>query len=288
MSLGIVIFLLRKMKTALVVFLVWFLFVPFSARTQTEFLGNEEEQPQQPEQPPPEQPPPVAEPQQPAVQEVALPPLIQNPIDVLLLMDVSGSMEALILDENMNKFNAAKQALSNVVQNMSPSVRFQLWTFSGSVKQHPIPMGKDKQKKRGKFEPIGGQDSQARKALLDLVRSLEIPRDANVTNLYLALRQAMQYYHSSGYNLPNAGNPPSKVIVVLSDGKDDQQSPVRLGDILIAKANFPEIEIKTLGFGIQPDDPFHKELCSLATKAQCALAQDAQQLQKVLKSFTTL
>ena len=206
--------------------------------------------------------------------------------DVLLLMDVSGSMEALVVGQKINKLKAAKTALINVVEKMVDNARFQLWTFSAKVTQHPVSMGKGVPKKRGKFVPIGSQGSQTRQELSDLINAIEIPKDATVTNLYAAILMAMQYYYSAGYNAPKSGQPPTKVIVVLSDGQDDQLSPIKIGKVLMAKGAFPDIQIKTIGFGIKPQNIFHKELCYLATQQQCALAQNSVQLEKVLKSFT--
>lgn len=275
---------MKWMKTFLIFCLLGISLAGMPAWAQTEFLGDEEEP--QPAQPPAPAPPPPPAPEAPPAPQQPAADAQQGVVDVLLLMDVSGSMEAFALDQNMDKLEAAKQALSYVVQNMTDAARFQLWTFSASIKQYPIPTGTGEKMRRGKFESVGGRNSQTRQALLDIVRGIEIPSDANVTNLYLAIRQALQYYASASYNEPQSGEPATQLIVVLSDGKDDKFSPVTLGDVAIAKGRFPQIEIKTIGFGIQPNSPLARELCYIATNNQCALAQDSQQLQKVLQSFT--
>lgn len=238
-----------------------------------------------PAQTPVAPPEPALEPAPPAAVTPAT-PTSQDVADVILLMDVSGSMEALVEGQNMTKLAAAKTALITLVEKMVDIARFQLWTFSVKVTQHSVSVAKDAPKKRGKFAPIGSQGSAARQELADIIKNIEIPKDGTVTNLYAAILQAMQYYYSSAYNAPDAGQTPSKVIVVLSDGQDDQLSPIKIGRVMMAKGAFPDIQIKTIGFGIKAEGRSHKELCSLATKQQCALAQDAAQLQKVLQSFT--
>ncbi len=253
------------------------------AVAQTEFFNEEEPPPPQeePQQPPPPGAPPVQE----APPAPAPAPVVggQPGADVLFLMDVSGSMESYLLDEKMNKLDSAKTALSNVVEKMKNNARFQLWTFSATVIQQPGSIVKERPKKRGAFASIGGP---AREDLLEVIRNIEIPgKLASVTNLYAAILQAMQYFESHAYKPSESGAASEKLIVVLSDGRDDEVSPVNLGTILIAKDEFPDIEIRTIGFGIEKNDPFHRILCTLATKNTCALAKDAAELQKVVSSF---
>ncbi|MBF0287802.1 MAG: VWA domain-containing protein [SAR324 cluster bacterium] len=247
---------------------------------QTEFFSEDPEAPppqETPQQPPPQVPSPVER------EVVEVESQFEPGADVLFLMDVSGSMQAYLLDQKMNKLESAKAALSNVVQKMRDSARFQLWTFSATVTQHPGSSAKERPKNRGTFESIGGQ---AKQDLLDVIRKIEIPGElASVTNLYAAILQAMQYFQSHAYKPVKSGTAVDKIIVVLSDGKDDQVSPVNMGSILIAKDEFPDIQIRTIGFGIEKDDPFHRVLCTLATKNRCALAKDAKELQKVVSSF---
>lgn len=261
---------------------------PSTSLAQTDFFGEEGEN-----QPPPAAPPaaPPATPQPQAPQAVAPQPTQSTPAgisrsDVILLMDVSGSMDAFDLGQNMSKLEAAKTALRNVLAGMQDQTRFQLWTFSEVVHQYPSSVSSETPKRRGIFEVVGPQGSPTRDEFVKVASTISIPIDGNSTNLYPALLQAMQHFYSHSYQVPPNGPEPLKVIVLLADGQDDQRSPVKLGTIMIAKHQFPDVQIKTIGFGIKEKSTFHRILCTLATEDNCALAQNTDQLQKVLSSFT--
>ncbi len=207
--------------------------------------------------------------------------------DVILLMDVSGSMEALLRgEENISKLNAAKQALVQLATDMKPDIRFQLWTFSSKLKKQPNSPEVEPPPRDVIFESIGSRDSPVRQHLIRVIREVEPPGDeALVTNLYEAIYRTINYFLSKAYKPAGGSRSSSQVIVVLSDGKDDGLSPVGLGTIRSAKRQYPNIDIRTIGYGIQPEDRHAQILCQIATENRCALANDAKKLEEVLKAF---
>lgn len=262
--------------------------LPWLGLAQTEFLGgdDEDEEEQSVVAPPP--PPPLEDEEEEEEYEQAegtAAPGGPSRSDVILLMDVSGSMESFALGQNMKRLDAAKKALSEVLAKMQDETRFQLWTFSEFVTQYPSTP--ESPEGRGVFKTVGAQNSKIRQNFINVVKTIEIPRSGgNVTNLYAALFQAIQYYNSRLYQAPDTGGAPLKVVVVLSDGQDDLRSPVKLGTVMAAKMNSPDVQIKTIGFGIKDKSPFYRILCRLATEKNCALAQNSEELQKVIGSFT--
>ena len=255
----------------------------------TEFLG--EETPQEP----------VASPQQPALQSnQPVPNPLPNPtisqqsdfnqafqfIDLIFLMDVSGSMERTLPDsKGMNKLNAAKTILIGMIPSLREEIRLQLWTFSSKIDKlqnspavTPTPLIPI-------FEPIGKPDSLVRKHLIAEIQNIQPPGDAALrTNLYSAVNDAISYFQSGLYQ-PPAHQTPIQAIVLLSDGQDDNLSPITLGIVMSTKIKFPDVDIRAIGYTISKDDEFFQVLCQIASKNQCVTANNWTELKKMIQFF---
>ncbi|MGK5091850.1 vWA domain-containing protein [Deltaproteobacteria bacterium TL4] len=250
-----------------------------------------------PEKPPATDPqpkpvsPPKPEPRQPPKEVPPPPPPLPTPppkvtlstSDVIFLLDISGSMEATLGGNPLNKLESAQKALTYFAEAMKQGTRFQLWTFSTHITQHPNSEEHQNQSKRD-FEAIGPPDSKARAHLKKLINDLKTDGG---TNLYEAIYKAIQYFEFSAYPAETTPRKRYKVIVVLADGQDDELSTITLQHVLSLKRQHPDIEIKTIGFGITPGSPFHQTLCKLASNpAHCALTSEFKELQQMLHSFT--
>ena len=287
--------MLLKIKKLTTCFLIFLIYAGIGLSQGTEFWVVPEEpkpvaappapKPVSKPQPKPEaKPQPVLEPKpEPPPKPVPPVPVAQSISDVLLLMDISGSMDAAIEKSSMSKLESAQKALIYFAQNMKEGTRFQLWTFSAQITQHPSTPDQPKGSP-GKFTPIGPPNSPIRQHLEKTIQGL---KTEGGTNLYQAIYQALNHFNSSTNPSSSEGNKRYKVMVVLSDGEDDNLSPINLPQVLELKKQHPEIDIKTIGFGIAPQSPFHQTLCQLASSPQtCILATQIQELQQLLHSLT--
>ena len=211
-------------------------------------------------------------------------PEIQKSIsDVIFLLDTSGSMDALLPDQDQSKLEAAQHALRYFARNMKEGTRFQLWTFHARLTQHPNTVGAKGKKNEVVFEPIGKEDSDVRKLLQKELDKLET---LGGTNLYQSVYEAIRYFRGSLYNVP-AKTIRRKVVVLLADGQDDGLSPIKLEHVLNAKKRNPEVKIRTIGFGITRQDPLHQILCRMASDSgSCMTVKDAKRLQEIITSFS--
>ncbi len=211
-------------------------------------------------------------------------PVVQKSIlDVLFLLDTSGSMDAMVPQAKVSKLDAAKDALSFIAQKMKSGTRFQLWSFNARMKQHPNSPALKPISKQVVFESIGARNSIVRKHLLKTIESLET---RGGTNLYKTIYKAIRYFRTSAYQVPQ-GAKRIKMIVVLADGQDDGYSAIKLNHVLSEKQNHADIKIRTIGFGIQNNDPLHQILCQIASSNKgCTVVSDASTLKTIIKTYT--
>ncbi len=254
----------------------------------TEFLGEDETPPALP-QIPNQQPVPAAPAEEaPPTLPQATPalPQISQWIDLIFLMDVSGSMERTLPDSRgLNKLDAAKTILIGMIPSLRETIRFQLWTFSSRIDKlknspavKPPPLSPI-------FEPIGKPDSIARKHLTAEIQKIQPPGDfALRTNLYHAVNDTIFYFQSALYQAPQ-NQTPIKTIVLLSDGQDDNLSPITLGIVMSTKIKFPDVDIRAIGYTISKDDEFFQVLCQIASKNQCVTANNWAELKKMIQLF---
>jgi uncharacterized protein YegL len=165
---------------------------------------------------------------------------------------------------------------------MLQGTRFQLWSFNARLTQHPnSPAAKSKQII---FEEIGPSGSVVRKHLQQQIAGLET---RGGTNLYQAIFEALRYFRSPSYQVPEANVKRFPVVVLLADGQDDGYSAINRTQVLQKRKQVEEVEVKVIGFGVTPNSETHRQLCELARPAaDCLVTSSPTELQTLIRSFT--
>ena len=250
------------------------------------FRVPKKQPPVQKEEAPPPPPTPVRPPPKP---KPTPPPSAPKPTpvdrsvsDVIFLLDTSGSMDAFLPGQKQSKLKSAQEALDFFAQNMLQGTRFQLWSFNARLTQHPnSPAAKSKQII---FEEIGHSGSVVRKHLQQQIAGLET---RGGTNLYQAIFEALRYFHSPSYQVPEANVKRFPVVVLLADGQDDGYSAINRTQVLQKRKQVEEVEVKVIGFGITPNSETHRQLCELARPvADCLVTSSPTELRTLIRSFT--
>ena len=225
-----------------------------------------------PPKPKPTPPPPAPKPT----------PVDRSVSDVIFLLDTSGSMDAFLPGQKQSKLKSAQEALDFFAQNMLQGTRFQLWSFNARLTQHPnSPAAKSKQII---FEEIGHSGSVVRRHLQQQIAGLET---RGGTNLYQAIFEALRYFRSPSYQVPEANVKRFPVVVVLADGQDDGYSAINRTQVLQKRKQVEEVEVKVIGFGITPNSETHRQLCELARPvADCLVTSSPTELRTLIRSFT--
>ena len=225
-----------------------------------------------PPKPKPTPPPPAPKP----------PPADRSVSDVIFLLDTSGSMDAFLPGQKQSKLKSAQEALDFFAQNMLQGTRFQLWSFNARLRQHPSsPVAKSKQII---FEEIGPSNSVVRKHLQQQIAGLGT---RGGTNLYQAIFEALQYFRSPSYQVPEVNVKRFPVVLLLADGQDDGYSAINRTQVLQKREQVEEVKIKVIGFGITPDSETHRQLCELARPVvDCLMTSSPTELQTLIRSFT--
>ena len=210
------------------------------------------------------------------------PPADRSVSDVIFLLDTSGSMDAFLPGQKQSKLKSAQEALDFFAQNMLQGTRFQLWSFNARLTQHPnSPAAKSKQII---FEEIGPSNSVVRKHLQQQIAGLGT---RGGTNLYQAIFEALQYFRSPSYQVPEVNVKRFPVVLLLADGQDDGYSAINRTQVLQKREQVEEVKIKVIGFGITPDSETHHQLCELARPvADCLMTSSPTELQTLIRSFT--
>ena len=250
------------------------------------FRVPKKQPPVQKEEAPPPPPTPVRPPPKP---KPTPPPSAPKPTpvdrsvsDVIFLLDTSGSMDAFLPGQKQSKLKSAQEALDFFAQNMLQGTRFQLWSFNARLTQHPnSPAAKSKQII---FEEIGHSGSVVRKHLQQQIAGLET---RGGTNLYQAIFEALRYFRSPSYQVPEANVKRFPVVVLLADGQDDGYSAINRTQVLQKRKQVEEVEVKVIGFGITPNSETHRQLCELARPvADCLVTSSPTELRTLIRSFT--
>ena len=225
-----------------------------------------------PPKPKPTPPPPAPKPT----------PVDRSVSDVIFLLDTSGSMDAFLPGQKQSKLKSAQEALDFFAQNMLQGTRFQLWSFNARLTQHPnSPAAKSKQII---FEEIGHSGSVVRRHLQQQIAGLET---RGGTNLYQAIFEALRYFRSPSYQVPEANVKRFPVVVLLADGQDDGYSAINRTQVLQKRKQVEEVEVKVIGFGITPHSETHRQLCGLARPvADCLVTSSPTELRTLIRSFT--
>jgi hypothetical protein len=255
---------------------------------KTSTLGTQFVKPPPRPQPPPAPeppkvtPPPAPPTPQPAAVEAPKPPP-QAPANaprypsVVFLVDTSDSMlNRIQAGGQRTRLDQAKDALIQVLRDMAPDTRVQVWSFDTHMRPL-LPPGVP----QGSFVEIGKGNLRAQ--LIDRVRGL---RTAGGTNLYQSVVKALGFFadprdqeaYRSGLRFP--------VLVVVSDGEDGGKTPETFETVQAAKARQPLVTVNTIGFNLAGDQAWFEQLCRVATHPDgCATASDESQLKAILGSF---
>ncbi|MDG2197897.1 MAG: VWA domain-containing protein [SAR324 cluster bacterium] len=244
------------------------------------FRVPKKQPPVQKEEAPPPPPTPVRPPPKP--QLTPPPPANHSVSDVIFLLDTSGSMDAFLPGQKQSKLKSAQKALDFFALNMLQGTRFQLWSFNARLTQHPnSPAAKSKQII---FEEIGPSGSVVRQHLQQQIAGLET---RGGTNLYQAIFEALRYFRSPSYQVPEANVKRFPVVVLLADGQDDGYSAINRTQVLQKRKQVEEVEVKVIGFGVTPNSETHRQLCELARPAaDCLVTSSSTELQTLIRSFT--
>jgi hypothetical protein len=256
------------------------------ARTSTQ--GTQFVKPAPKPEPPPAAPP-APPPPSPAV-DTAPPAAVEAPKppppppakpprfpSVVFLVDTSDSMlNRTHAGGTRTRLDEAKDALIQVLRDMAPDTRVQVWTFNTRMVPITVPGVPE-----GSFIEIGRGENRAR--LIDRVRLF---RTAGGTNLYQSITRALAFFadprdqaaYRSGLRFP--------VLVVLSDGEDGGKTQDTLQGVQKAKAQQAHVTVNTIGFNLAGDQAWFQVLCRIATRPDgCATADDQANLQRLLDSF---
>ena len=258
-----------------------------NAQGTSFFRVPKKQPPVQKEEAPPPPPTPVRvapkpKPTPPSPPSPKPPPVDRSVSDVIFLLDTSGSMDAFLPGQKQSKLKSAQEALDFFAQKMLQGTRFQLWSFNARLTQHPnSPAAKSKQII---FEEIGPSGSVVRKHLRQQIAGLET---RGGTNLYQAIFEALRYFRSPSYQVPEANVKRFPVVVLLADGQDDGYSAINRSQVLQKRKQVEEVEVKVIGFGITPNSETHRQLCELARPAaDCLVTSSPTELQTLIRSFT--
>ncbi len=236
---------------------------------------------------PPKPPEPPAAPELPKIEQPEVAPVAAAPPprpaapppkypSVVILLDASDSMLNPVPGQGRHRLDEAKAALVQVVRGMSAETRVQLWIFNTRI----YPVAIDKGSARS-FIPIGRPGLRRR-----LIEKIGAIRTGGGTNLYKAIITTLKIFadpadqplYRSGQRFP--------VLVVISDGEDSRKTGHSLDAVLAARKRYPLVTINTVGFHIEGEDRWFRELCRIATSPQgCATAGNPGQLQAILESF---
>lgn len=236
---------------------------------------------------PPEQPEPPRQPALPKIERPRLAPATPPPTrkvrqppprfpSVVILLDTSDSMLNQVLGQPHNRLAEAKEALIGVVRGMSRETRVQMWLFNSRLK--PLVVGREPP---GTFVAVGSRGVRER-----LVGKISAIRTGGGTNLYQAVIKTLNIFAAPRDQQAYRTGQRFPVLVVISDGEDAGKTGHTVQSVLAARRKFPLVTINTVGFHIEGEERWFRQLCLIATsKKGCAAANNKARLREILESF---
>jgi hypothetical protein len=174
------------------------------------------------------------------------------------------------------RLEEAKGALIQVLRNMAPEARVQVWSFN--TRMIPVPVDGVRE---GSFIPIGKGGN--REAIIGEVRAL---RTAGGTNLYSSVVKALALFAAPRDQALYRAGRRYPVLVVVSDGEDGGKTRETLETVQEEKKRHPLVTVNAIGFALERERQWFEVLCRIATRPEgCAKADDGAQLQAMLDSF---
>ncbi len=152
----------------------------------------------------------------------------QQPLSVIVVIDVSGSMAGARMEQ-------AKQAATGFVQSLGPNDQAAVFSFSDSVST-VVPLTNDR---------------------LRLTNGIAGLQPSGATALYEAVQ-------TTSFAAASAGSPRSAV-VLLTDGENEAPASTTTRDGSLAVARGAGVPVFTIGVGATTDEAYLRELASSTT-----------------------
>jgi Ca-activated chloride channel family protein len=199
---------------------------------------------------------------------------VTRPTNMLLVLDVSGSMNEPVPGTGKTRLQLAKKAAIDAIKAFSSDARVGLWKFSsnldGSRDYAPVvPIGR-------LGDSVGGVNRQ--QALTNGVSNLKAGGNTGLYDTaYAARQEVLAHYQASSANL----------VVLLTDGKnEDPGGGMNLSQTLGKLAKVPagkQVKVITVGYGTDVDLAALQRI-SHATNGITRSAQNSFNIGQVLQS----
>lgn len=200
---------------------------------------------------------------------------VTRPTNMLLVMDVSGSMNDPVPGTGKTRLQLAKKAAIDAIQAFDPDARVGLWKFSSNLDgsrdyAEVVPIGR-------LGDTVGGGGSR-QQALENGVSKLKAGGNTGLYDTaYAARQEVLAHYQANSANL----------VVLLTDGKnEDPGGGMNLSQTLGKLAKVPagkRVPVITVGYGTEVDLAALQRI-SNATGGVARSSQSAFNIGQVLQS----
>ncbi|MEV8631207.1 substrate-binding and VWA domain-containing protein [Streptosporangium sp. NPDC051023] len=194
---------------------------------------------------------------------------LRKPANVLMVIDVSGSMGALVPGTGKSKLDLAKQAAVNALPQFGPHDNVGLWMFSTA---------RDGDKDYLELAPMATVDEAQRKTLRSRLEGLTPDGGTGLYDTALAA-----YQHVRGKHSGDAIN----AVVFLTDGKNEDNNSLSLENLLPdlrAESAQESVRMFTIAYGQDADLDVLKQI----SEATHAAAYDSREPGSIDQVFTAV
>ncbi|WP_326820329.1 substrate-binding and VWA domain-containing protein [Streptosporangium sp. NBC_01756] len=194
---------------------------------------------------------------------------LRKPANVLMVIDVSGSMGADVPGTGESKLDLAKQAAINALPQFGPHDKVGLWMFSTK---------RDGDKDHLELAPLGPVDDAQRKRLKARINGLTPDGGTGLYDTSLAAYRHVRDRHSG--DAINA-------VVFLTDGKNEDTDSVSLANLLPdlrAESAEESVRMFTIAYGQDAD----LEVLRQISETTDAAAYDSRQPGSIDQVFTAV
>jgi Ca-activated chloride channel homolog len=194
---------------------------------------------------------------------------LRKPAQVLLLLDVSGSMGEEVGSAGESKLELANAAALQSLSQFTDRDEMAVWAFTTD-----LPPKKNVYQELVPLAPLGQSRTQVRNAISDLI-------PLNGTPLYAATRQAVAKLRDV--------SDPSKItgVVLLTDGQNEYPADDDL-DGLVEDLNDDSVESGVRVFSVAYGDSADLETLTKISEASKAAAYDATDPANIERVFTAV
>ncbi len=194
---------------------------------------------------------------------------LRKPANVLMVIDVSGSMGASVPGTGKSKLDLAKQAAINALSQFGPNDRVGLWMFSTA---------RDGDKDYLELSPLTGADDAQRKKLRARLEGLTPDGGTGLYDTALAA-----YRHVRGGHSGDAIN----AVVFLTDGRNEDNNSISLDNLLPdlrAESAQESVRMFTIAYGQDADLGVLRQI----SEATDAAAYDSREPGSIDQVFTAV